>query len=132
MGFLAAYSRSIRSSKPYKFDEVLFDQGQNYNPNTGVYLVPNSGMYYISTQLYGSRVQYMDYVIQVDGKEILYTREPSAHIQDNRAPSMSIVYHLKAGQELTVSPVTGVQYTGYHTGGGRYTSWFGATLLYMD
>ncbi len=125
-------SSSVSSStSPVKFDRILYNPGQHYSSQDGVYKVPYSGMYHIYTQLLGSDHSHLYSYLQVDGNELLYTFEFSSSSRIYRSATLSIVHRLEAGKNLTVT--TGrTDLTIHGRSSGYINSWFGATLIYAD
>ena len=127
-GFLAYISRDVETDyTPVAFDTEVYDYDNNYNPATGVYLVPYDGLYLINAVVSGEDYN-AGHSILLDGitATLTYELDPGYPYQST---STSIVLHLESGQEVTVKS----GFTGTVSGSAYYIkSSFGATLLYPD
>ncbi|XP_076099258.1 complement C1q-like protein 3 isoform X1 [Mytilus galloprovincialis] len=90
--------KNINAKEIVKFDKVWTNNGNHYNPNTGIFIAPREGLYHVSTTL-----------MSVSGKTLY------AHICLNESRTVglfpgtgyseataNIVLHLKKGDKITV------------------------------
>ena len=126
-GFLAylTYDVDGNAVTDIPFDTEAYDDGDNYNPSTGIYTVPYDGLYLIHARVLSSAYNAAHWV-KVDG---VYAATSSQYDLDYQyqSASTSIVLHLVAEQEVAVEVVGGTIDGTYPMG-----STFGATLLYGD
>nr|CBX41704.1 putative C1q domain containing protein MgC1q55 [Mytilus galloprovincialis] len=93
-----SYTKNINDEEIVKFDKVWTNNGNYYDPNTGIFIAPREGLYQVSTT-----------VMSVDGKTVY------VHIWQNETRTVglypgtgyseataNIVLHLKKGDKLTV------------------------------
>ncbi len=109
------------------FDRVEYDNGNSYNPATGVYIVPYAGLYLIHARMYGLDKHARHY-IKVDGIDVTYTYEYDES-NSRQSASTSITLHLLSGQEVAIAQYgTGT----VHGGTSKMYSSFGITMLHSD
>ena len=87
------------------FDTEAYDDGDNYNPSTGIYTVPYDGLYLIHARVLSSAYNAAHW-IKVDGAYATTSSQYDLDYQYQSA-STSIVLHLVAEQEVAVEPVGG-------------------------
>ena len=112
------------------FDTEVYDDGDNYDPSTGIYTVPYDGYYLIHARVYGKVSNDGSHHIMVDGNKKTFTRESDPDTTGSapyQAGSTSITLHLLAGQEVAVDPY----FDGTVAGAGYMATTFGVTLLYL-
>ncbi len=110
------------------FDTEVYDDGDNYDPSTGIYTVPHDGFYLIHVRVYGKASNFANHYIMVDGVKKTYTRKNDPDTEAAyQAGSTSITLHLLAGQEVAVDPYI----DGTVAGAGYMATTFGATLIYF-
>lgn len=93
-----SYIKTINAKEILKFDKVWTNNGNHYDPNTGIFQAPREGLYHISTT-----------VVSVKGKTVY------AHIWQNETKTVgmypdigyneataNVVLHLKEGDKITV------------------------------
>ncbi|CAC5412554.1 unnamed protein product [Mytilus coruscus] len=107
-------SRNINAKDVVKFDKVWTNNGNHYDPNTGIFIAPREGLYHVSTT-----------VMSVSGKTVY------VHIWQNEIKTVGLfpgtgyseatanmVLHLKKGDKVTVR------------GGGRFPYLFSSSDYY--
>ena len=127
--FLAYLTVDVKgnANKYLHFDGEMYDYGNNYNPDTGIYTVPYDGMYFVHARLYG-RDHTAAHFIVVDGKQVTYTVEDDVD-SPSQATSTAIVLELRSGQEVAVQPNFRGDIDGYD---GYMVTNFGAYMLYPN
>ena len=128
-GFLAYLSYNIEGNTVsyIPFNRVEYNDGNNYNPASGIYTVPRDGFYLVHARVYGHDNMASHY-IKVNGVAVTYTKgfDPGHQYQ---SASTSIVLHLLSDQVIGVDP----QFSGTVDGDSDVmTTSFGAMLLFAD
>ncbi|XP_069476959.1 EMILIN-2 [Ambystoma mexicanum] len=143
---LVAFSAGL-TQKPFpaemgviRFNKVLVNDGEHYNPLTGIFTVPHDGRYLISSVLAPERDQYVEAVLSVSNvsvaqmhtsgyrRELLEYHKPSYGKHTCSGPgTFHLVLHLKAGDEVNVV-VTGGQLA--NTDSDEMYSTFSGVFLY--
>ncbi|NXT60553.1 EMIL2 protein, partial [Chaetops frenatus] len=122
------------------FNKVLVNDGDYYNPNTGVFTSPYEGRYLITAVLAPERDEYVEAVLSVSNasvaqlhtagyrRELLEYHKPYSGKQTCGGPgTFHLVLHLKAGDEVNVV-VTGGKLA--YTDSDEMYSTFSGVLLY--
>ncbi len=131
-GFLASLSTDMAftASEYIRFDIKEYDFGNNYNPATGVYIVPYAGMYLIHARVFGLDNHARHYIM-VDGNDVTYTFEYNSDL-DPQSSSTSITLHLQSGQEVAIALYLSSGSSTVRGGTTKMYTSFGATLIYGD
>uniref|UniRef100_A0A8C6IVZ7 EMILIN-2 n=1 Tax=Melopsittacus undulatus TaxID=13146 RepID=A0A8C6IVZ7_MELUD len=122
------------------FNKVLVNDGDYYNPNTGIFTSPYEGRYLITAVLAPERDEYVEAVLSVSNasvaqlhtagyrRELLEYHKPYSGKQTCGGPgTFHLVLHLKAGDEVNVV-VTGGKLA--YTDSDEMYSTFSGVLLY--
>ncbi|NWI68166.1 EMIL2 protein, partial [Todus mexicanus] len=122
------------------FNKVLVNDGDYYNPNTGVFTSPYEGRYLITAVLAPERDEYVEAVLSVSNasvaqlhtagyrRELLEYHKPYSGKRTCGGPgTFHLVLHLKAGDEVNVV-VTGGKLA--YTDSDEMYSTFSGVLLY--
>ncbi|NWZ62807.1 EMIL2 protein, partial [Acrocephalus arundinaceus] len=122
------------------FNKVLVNDGDYYNPNTGIFTSPFEGRYLITAVLAPERDEYVEAVLSVSNasvaqlhtagyrRELLEYHKPYSGKQTCGGPgTFHLVLHLKAGDEVNVV-VTGGKLA--YTDSDEMYSTFSGVLLY--
>ncbi|XP_030302068.1 EMILIN-2 [Calypte anna] len=122
------------------FNKVLVNDGDYYNPNTGIFTSPYEGRYLITAVLAPERDEYVEAVLSVSNasvaqlhtagyrRELLEYHKPYSGRQTCGGPgTFHLVLHLKAGDEVNVV-VTGGKLA--YTDSDEMYSTFSGVLLY--
>ena len=132
--FLATFSEQcVTPSNPVVFDVVRLDSGENYNPATGIYTVPISGIYEFHAQIYVDNDEDLTWAfyINVDGTRI----RDSAHAAstatyDYTSSTATVILNLTQGQQVSVTLYELIPLYGAHTDkDNRMNSWFSGRLI---
>ncbi len=130
LAYLLCYSCDAPSgSNPLVFDRTKYNYGSYYSTRTGKFTAPVSGLYLITSQLYG-RQNTAEYFLRVNGVDVTYANEVDEQDSDDRVMGQTtVVLKLNAGQQVWIDP----NFSGSDTIGGTSTnhmsSYFGAHLL---
>lgn len=90
-----------------KFDDVRINRGDGYNPSTGVFTAPKSGLYQISCMLRGEHSNKVQYRLMKNNS--VYTNGYVGN-QDYDSQSVSSILDLKKGDRVYIKHrVNGVQ-----------------------
>ena len=111
------------------FDQTRYNYGSHYSTSTGKFTAPVTGLYLITSKLYGIKNR-ADYWLRVNGNAVTYTDEFDEQDSDGRVMGYNtVVLKLNAGQQVWIDPyfsgsdaMNGSSYLGMQ-------SWFGAHLL---
>ncbi|NXW65327.1 EMIL2 protein, partial [Eurystomus gularis] len=122
------------------FNKVLVNDGDYYNPNTGIFTSPYEGRYLITAVLAPERDEYVEAVLSVSNasvaqlhtagyrRELLEYHKPYSGKRTCGGPgTFHLVLHLKAGDEVNVV-VTGGKLA--YTDSDEMYSTFSGVLLY--
>ncbi|NWX32273.1 EMIL2 protein, partial [Notiomystis cincta] len=122
------------------FNKVLVNDGDYYNPNTGIFTSPYEGRYLITAVLAPERDEFVEAVLSVSNasvaqlhtagyrRELLEYHKPYSGKQTCGGPgTFHLVLHLKAGDEVNVV-VTGGKLA--YTDSDEMYSTFSGVLLY--
>nr|XP_009665453.1 PREDICTED: EMILIN-2 [Struthio camelus australis] len=122
------------------FNKVLVNDGDYYNPNTGIFTSPYEGRYLITAVLAPERDEYVEAVLSVSNasvaqlhtagyrRELLEYHKPYSGKQTCGGPgTFHLVLHLKAGDEVNIV-VTGGKLA--YTDSDEMYSTFSGVLLY--
>ncbi|NXL62700.1 EMIL2 protein, partial [Chordeiles acutipennis] len=122
------------------FNKVLVNDGDYYNPNTGIFTSPYEGRYLITAVLAPERDEYVEAVLSVSNasvaqlhtagyrRELLEYHKPYSGKRTCGGPgTFHLVLHLKAGDEVNVV-VTGGKLA--YTDSDEIYSTFSGVLLY--
>uniref|UniRef100_K7FF09 EMILIN-2 n=1 Tax=Pelodiscus sinensis TaxID=13735 RepID=K7FF09_PELSI len=122
------------------FNKVLVNDGDYYNPNTGIFTSPYEGRYLITAVLAPERDEYVEAVLSVANasvaqlhtagyrRELLEYHKPQSGKQTcGSAGTFHLVLHLKAGDEVNIV-VTGGKLA--YTDSDEMYSTFSGVLLY--
>ncbi|XP_052078286.1 complement C1q-like protein 3 [Mytilus californianus] len=97
-------SRTFSGSDILKFDDVQINQGNSYNPNTGKFTAPRSGLYHISCSLMGSfSTASIIFQIKKNGELFLNVY---AHDSGWTTQSVSLLMELMRGDKIYVKHIT--------------------------
>ncbi|CAC5422845.1 C1QL [Mytilus coruscus] len=97
-------SRTFSGSDILKFDDVRINQGNSYNPNTGKFTAPRSGLYHISCSLMGSfSTASIIFQIKKNGELFLNVY---AHYSGLTTQSVSLLMELMRGDKIYVKHIT--------------------------
>ena len=125
-GFLAYLTEPVIGSSitNIPFDTEAYDEGDNYDPATGIFTVPYSGLYLVLVRVYSTSYE-AHHWIRVDGGGVAYTEHWDPYYAYQHA-STSLVLDLIEGQTLSVDPaISGEIYGDY-----LIRTSFSAILLY--
>lgn len=135
VAFLAKFSSNndvtVHNSSPYKFNNVILNDGNGYDPVTGIFTAPVAGVYIISAQFftYGNNNGRPLFDITINGNT--YVRigfDADSHTSTGEdSDSTSFTLKLHAGDRVwATSAMDGATYTLY----GSYHTFFSGALLY--
>uniref|UniRef100_A0A8D2JD78 EMILIN-2 n=1 Tax=Varanus komodoensis TaxID=61221 RepID=A0A8D2JD78_VARKO len=124
------------------FNKVLVNDGNHYNPSTGIFKAPYEGRYLITAVLTPERNEYIEAVLSVSNvsvaqvhtegyrRELLEYHKPRAGKQTcGGTGTFHLVLHLKAGAEVSIV-VTGGKLA--YTDSDEIYSTFSGVLLYRS
>ena len=119
--------------EPIVFDDAKINQGDHYDPTTGIYTVSLDGTYEFFAQIESYQDSNNDwyFIVRVDGESILFTRhDASGSSASNEAVSAcsTVSVHLFAGQEVWVE----TDLAGMYGSSGEMFSWFSGQLISAD
>ncbi|VDI17338.1 Hypothetical predicted protein [Mytilus galloprovincialis] len=97
-------SRTLSGSQILKFDDLQINQGNAYNPNTGNFTAPRSGLYHISCSLMGS-FPTASISFQIDKNGDLFLNIYS-HDSGWTTQSVSLLMELTEGDKIYVKHST--------------------------
>ena len=118
---------------PILFDEVRINNGENYDPTTGIYTVPVNGFYEFHVQTYVNSDGSLNWAFYIDVDNTRVT--DSAHIangasEDNTSTTTTVILNLIQGQQVSVFPNSPVTLFGSHVDeDDRMNSWFSGRLI---
>ncbi|XP_063155213.1 EMILIN-2 [Candoia aspera] len=125
-----------------RFNKVLVNDGNNYNPETGVFTAPYDGRYLITAVLAPERDDYVEAVLSVSNSSVaqLHTTGYRKNLLEHHKPrsgkqtcggtgAFHLVLHLKAGSEASIV-VTGGKLA--YTDSDEIYSTFSGVFLYSD
>nr|KAG5691133.1 hypothetical protein BaRGS_030941 [Batillaria attramentaria] len=115
------------SSGPYKFGQVVLNDGNGYDPVTGIFTAPFPGVYTFALQIFLRGPQYALIDIKVNNNPVsrmgLDTRAAGTDPDDS--DSTSVTVKLEAGDKVWVQSGTG-----HHTLVSDYHTYFTGYLVY--
>ncbi len=129
-GFMAVLERPMSIPALWKivFGKEIDDRGSNYNNNNGIYTVPKTGWYYISSAVHSKNGKM---VIRLEVDEKIKCRGASdgdSNTNDQYA-TINCVLELFYGQSLRITSEWNLSMYGQEPSKG-YATWFSVTFLY--
>ena len=131
--FLAQFSAlqaTTPTSGPFRFDHVVFDDGNGYDPLLGVFTAPFTGVYVISAKFYtrGSQPSHpiIDFKLNgniLDRMGFDITAGTSGHEDSSRSSTFAV--RLQAGDKVWLESIGGRAFNLF----GRYHSYFSGALI---
>ncbi|KAK7505879.1 hypothetical protein BaRGS_00003150 [Batillaria attramentaria] len=122
----AATDRTMPQSSPYKFDQIILNDGNGYDATLGVFTAPYAGVYILALQVFVNVGERPMLDITVNGNVVsrmaLDTR--SLPVNDE-SDSTTVVVKLKAQDRVWVQSLTGA-----YTYWGVFHTFFTGCLLY--
>ena len=124
------YSGLTLSSSIFLWNDIIYDNGNNYNVTTGGYTAPVDGIYQFSVALRmtgeWSTIEFL-----VDTRYVRYCETRKGYGTSLAHTSCTITISLKAGQILqTKTGAPGTLQAAHNTAPGLLFSWFGGHLLF--
>ncbi|KAK7882837.1 hypothetical protein WMY93_029011 [Mugilogobius chulae] len=97
----------FRDDDIIKYKHVFLNMGNNYNPNTGVFTVPRTGVYNLALTVYSDsgapgNTLAVCASLQVNGQELTGPRDVNLQDQEDSA-SVSLVVKLNTGDKVSVN-----------------------------
>ncbi|KAK7115303.1 complement C1q and tumor necrosis factor-related protein 9-like [Littorina saxatilis] len=128
VGFKATFSVSTLTPSitgPYKFDRVVFNDGNAYNPILGVFTAPYSGVYTFTFQIFTHLAERAIVDIRVNGNVISRMGLDTVN-QSVQSDSTSVTAKLVAGDKVWVEAGSANALDIY---GPNHTFFYGALLF---
>ena len=114
---------------PLVFDQARINPGGHYDPTTGIYTVPEDGIYEFYVHILNGQETEDRYAFSlvVDATDVDYTLfDNDADNPDLVSSDSSEMLELSSGQQVSVTPVSVTEIRG--TGGDLMFSWFSGRL----
>jgi len=96
VAFTAILSKDISLHKKgvVKYDKVITNVGRAYNPSTGIFLVPLSGVYTLSVSMMGQPTNKIHLQLLRNGNELvrLYTSGAGRHLLASHTINVELAY----------------------------------------
>merc|ERR1711872_871279 len=129
IAFFAQYANDHATgqvSGAYVFDQVILNNGNAYDPSTGVFTAPVTGVYLIGVQLFtdGGETEHPFVDIKINSMTAARMAFDEATGQEDSDATM-IIWQLQAGDQVYIASEEGMDYHYW----GMYHTFFTGTLL---